>query len=136
MCNTVIQLLLLFPAPKAPAEVIKELEGTWDTTANGYVGKLIISVGKFNKIEGSFFGHSMRGNFDPKTKRIVFERMVRQKDELKVVQVFTGELLQNADSTPPRYSLKGTFKGIGGDWGEPSVEYRWNAIIAPPGPKP
>jgi hypothetical protein len=134
MWNFAIYFLVLYPLPKAPSEPIKALEGSWNVTANRHAGQLIINVGKFDTIEGSVFGNPIKGTFDSKTKQVVIERMIREKnDHLKVVQVFTGTLTESADAKLPRYSLKGTFEGIGGDWGNPGVKYSWDAAIALPG---
>jgi len=133
MSEFLVYLLVLFPAPKAPADSGRELEGSWAINANGFTGSLEIKANKFDRIDGTIFGNPFSGSYDAKTKQIVIKRMIgNDKDKLTVVQEFTGILSENADAKRLRYILKGTFKSdVGGGWGQPNVQYEWSATITP-----
>jgi len=117
-----------------PADSASLLEGSWSLTANGTPGALVIKAYKDGKIEGTMFGDSMSGAYDPKTKQVVLKRLAhREGGEPSVVQVFTGAFARDSEFKPALYSFKGTFKSVAGkDWGKPDTEYEWAATTGPP----
>jgi hypothetical protein len=133
MCFVTICFIVLFPIPATPSKSAL-LEGSWSINANGNWGLLVINLDDHDKIDGSMYGHSIKGTYDSKTKQVMIKRLVSsKKGKPSAVQVFTGTLAQDPKAKPPLYTLKGTFKSVGGpDWGKLDVKYKWTATTGSP----
>lgn len=95
---------------------------SWFIVGNGYPGVLNMQVCDDNSIKGDIYNDPIKGQYDPKTERFVFDRLASQADA-DGIQRWEGELAKTNGSQSAS-EVSGTFTSLGGPlYGDPDKTY-------------
>ena len=105
------------------------LAGKWWFSGNGNPGDLVFQLANncSNAFTGTVYQQPISGMLDPASKTVSFQRRLNSQDPTPR-QEFTGVIAAVPGSSPPRYTLSGTFRALDSPaFGQAGQNYKWTA---------